>query len=237
MDYKNLYLKYKTKYINLKKNIYGGTDSKNLNYKGEIPDISFLDEYLASRILKRDKTIAKEAIKKKEDNIKKIPDEFKEKFQFNLSKFIFSYLIEYGFDINTIKFWLKNKINLDYIVFLLYRMEGIIEKKHRQDYVIILIQMMIKEEIKGDDTNMNDIHYINDVDDITLLAIFIFDYNIIIIQKDKILNILKFLREIDTEEFYDYITQNNKCGQFIINTILSNPNIKLKNIQSIICPS
>jgi hypothetical protein len=148
MSYHSLYLKYKTKYINLKNqyNQYGGTDGPSDTQK-------YIDRF----ILEQDKEIAKKAIANLKINTTGITVPVKDKeelstLNFNADEvflFIYSFLVEYGFNDRKVVIkgqknvqinkWIEEGFSLHSIIVLLFKMGGIDNRSRRASYAAILV--------------------------------------------------------------------------------------------------
>jgi hypothetical protein len=152
MSYQDLYLKYKTKYINLKYHLGGGVDSN-------------VKHFIAKRISKKDKPIVDLALKNLDTNKIGIPpiSRIDKDILTNIySKgfdavyhFMYSFLVEYGFNNRPgqINNWIATgAVSLFNVIDLLKLFEGpegkggIVERGHRAIYAAIIANMKRDEK-------------------------------------------------------------------------------------------
>jgi hypothetical protein len=215
MDYKNLYLKYKTKYLILKNNQSGGTPDSS--------KIHEIDDYIKSQIL--DKNLAIKAKKNKTTIISSPNDALVLKpiyTYYIVYPFIFRYLLEYGFSIAELKTLINNGAPLHNIFKLLSYMHGITNISNRRESIKNLVAIGIWDPI-------------NDLPKLLLLEMFIFDNNILLnsVELKIFLNYLKtyiMLNRDRLSQFSKFIYKNRTCATFILNNILNNPTITIEQL-------
>jgi hypothetical protein len=129
--------------------------------------------------------------------------------------FIFSYLIEYGFNIDELNIFINKGIRLGTIIDYLSHMNGITLLSNKTEYIKMLID-----------------YNITDFGILTLLQKCLFENNILL-NSVKLKTLLKFLdtiKIVDIVEGYRFFDENKSCSKFIINIILNNPQITLEQL-------